>query len=112
MYHGDERHSGNAAGQSAITSASVHRLVSLHKLVLNDPIISVPAIVQGKIYVGTKSPKSGGTPYKIDVASGGVNGTFFVPFSCGGGCGSGVGATPAAVEGKGFFFSLGVQNYS
>lgn len=111
MYHGDERHSGNAAGQSAITSASVHRLVSLHKIVLNDPIISVPAIVQGKTYVGTKSPKSGGTLYKIDVASGVINGTFAVPFAGGGVWDSGIGATPAVVNGRVYFSSLDGKIY-
>src|SRR5690348_15836182 len=98
MYHGNERHNGNAAGHSDITSASVHRLTRRHTLVLNDPIISVPAIVQGKIYVGTKSPRNGGTLYKIDVVSGVINGTFSVPFAGGGVWDSGIGATPAVVN--------------
>lgn len=111
MYHGDERHSGNAAGQSAITSSSIQRLNSLHRIVLNDPIISVPAIVQGKIYVGTKSVRNGGALYKIDLASGAINGTFAVPFAGGGVWDSGIGATPAVVNGKVYFSSLDGKIY-
>lgn len=111
MYHGDERHSGNAAGHSDISSASVHRLVSQHKLTLDHPIVSVPAIVQGKIYVGTKSPSNGGTLYKIDVVSGAINGTFSVPFAGGGVWDSGIGGTPAVVNGKVYFSSLDGKIY-
>jgi outer membrane protein assembly factor BamB len=111
MYHGNERHDGNAAGHSDITSTSVHRLVSRHKLTLDNPIISVPAIVQGKIYVGTKSPKSGGTMYKIDIATGAVNATFPVPFAGGGVWDSGIGATPAVINGRVYFSSLDGKIY-
>jgi outer membrane protein assembly factor BamB len=111
MYHGNERHDGNAAGHSDITSASVHQLVSRHIIVLDHPVISIPAIVQGKIYVGTKSGSSGGTLYKIDIATGAINGTFPVPLAGGGVWESGIGATPAVVNGKVYFSSLDGKIY-
>lgn len=111
MYHGDERHSGNAAGPSNISSSTVHTLVSRHKLTLNAPIISVPAIVQGKVYIGTRSAKNGGTLYKIDIATGAINGTFAVPFAGGGVWESGIGGTPAVVSGKVYFSALDGKIY-
>ena len=65
MYHADERHSGNAAGPSAIRSASVQKLVSRHVIQLDHAIISVPAIVGGCIYVGTRSGNNGGHSIRL-----------------------------------------------
>ncbi len=111
MYHGDERHSGNAAGHSNITTSTVQKLISRHKIVLDNAIISVPAIVQGKIYVGTKSINGGGTLYKVDLATGTINGTFHVPFAGGGVWNSGIGATPAVVNGKVYTSTLDGKIY-
>ena len=111
MYHGNERHDGNAAGHSDITTSTVQKLVSRHKIVLDNAIISVPAIVQGKIYVGTKSDNGGGTLYKVDLATGTINGAFHVPFAGGGVWNSGIGATPAIVNGKVYTSTLDGKIY-
>ncbi len=111
MYHGNERHDGNAAGHSDITTSTVQKLVSRHKIVLDNAIISVPAIVQGKIYVGTKSATGGGTLYKVDLATGAINGTFHVPFAGGGVWDSGIGATPAVVNSKVYTSTLDGKIY-
>ena len=111
MYHGNERHDGNAAGHSDITTSTVQKLVSRHKIVLDNAIISVPTVVQGKIYVGTKSAAGGGTLYKVDLVTGTINGTFHVPFAGGGVWDSGIGATPAVVNGRVYTSTLDGKIY-
>lgn len=111
MYHADERHSGNAAGHSDISSTSVQKLVSRHVIQLGQAIISVPAIVQGSIYVGTRSGSSGGILYKMNLATGAIQGTFAVPFAGGGTWESGIGSTPAVVQGRVYFTSLDGKAY-
>lgn len=111
MYHADERHSGNAAGHSDITSTSVQKLVSRHVIQLGQAVISVPAVVQGSIYIGTRSGNSGGTLYKINLVTGAIQGTFAVPFAGGGTWESGIGSTPAVVQGRVYFTSLDGKAY-
>jgi outer membrane protein assembly factor BamB len=114
MYHRDPQHSGRVAC-SDITSSNVGNLKPAYAqpLVLDGHIISVPAVVGGKIYVGTSLPASanpgGGTMYRIDIATGNVEHTFpFVtPVGQGAGQGeTGVSGTPAVVGGKVFFSAL------
>jgi hypothetical protein len=81
MYHHDEAHSGAASGCSGITSTSVGGLIRRSALTLAGVVDSMPAIVGGKVFVGTGNSSlalssSGGTVYRIDAATGAIEATF------------------------------------
>ncbi len=117
IYHHDAQHSGRVAC-SDINSSNIATLKPAYPaaLTLDGDIISVPAVVGGKIYIGTSKPVSigdnvqgGGILYRIDLASGTIEQTFsFVtPPNKGSNQGeSGVGCTPAVIGGKVFFSAL------
>jgi outer membrane protein assembly factor BamB len=113
MYHHDPQHSGLVAC-SDINSTNVGTLKPAYAqpLVLNGHIISVPAVVAGKVYVGTSLPtgqNQGGTMYRIDLGTGNVEQTFsFVtPANQGSSQGeTGIGCTPAISAGKVYFSAL------
>ena len=115
MHHHDEQHSGAASGCSNIRSTSVHRLhLHVPPIALAGPIISIPSVVDGKIYVGTATSSlvtSGGTLYKIDLLTGNVDATF--SFS---GIGSrqgqtGICSSPAVVGNRVYFSGLNGKVY-
>jgi outer membrane protein assembly factor BamB len=119
MYHHDERHSGLASGCSRIRSTTVGGLRLSRSLTLDGPIISVPSIVQGKIYVGTGNSNRaissrGGTLYKIDLVTGAIEAEFTFNTPSGGGSRqgySGVGSSPAVVSGRVYFSGLDGRIY-
>jgi outer membrane protein assembly factor BamB len=101
MYHHDAEHSGVASGCSDIGSTTVGNLTWIYTLALFGSIVSIPSIVDGKIYVGTSTDTAGGTLYKIDLVSGAVEHSVPIPFD--GGAhhwGSGTGGSPAIVGDK------------
>ncbi|HEY3036495.1 MAG TPA: PQQ-binding-like beta-propeller repeat protein, partial [Streptosporangiaceae bacterium] len=106
MYHHDDRHSGHASGCSAITSTSVGGMTLRLSVPVDGPVITIPTIVQGKIYVGSSDAAgAGGTLYKIDLATGTVEHTFSVPqrfpaYS------QGIGGSPAVVGGRVYFTAI------
>jgi outer membrane protein assembly factor BamB len=114
MYHHDVFHTGHALG-SNINSRTVGRLRPLHDISLDGgQVISIPSIVQGKVYVGTSNkPGGGGTLYKFDLATGAPEGQMNIPavgsitF-----WGSGTGGSPAIVDGNVYFTSLDGFVYS
>ena len=111
MFHGNEEHTGHAAGGSGITSKTVGGMI-LHKQVPVDfTIQSIPTIVERKVFVGTMSPGSGGSLYRIDLASGAIEKQFKVPFAGGGVWGSGIGGSPAVTEDRVYFASLDAKVY-
>ena len=57
MYHGNPEHSGYATG-SAITSANAASLKLLHDVPISGPVLSVPAIVDGYVYVGLANDRT------------------------------------------------------
>src|ERR1700722_8295347 len=74
MFHGDPAHTGEVSG-SLIDSSNVRNLKLLHDIAIPGPILSVPALVDGVIYVGLANPSgtpgvNGGRFLKIDAASG------------------------------------------
>lgn len=81
MYHGDPAHTGLATG-SEISSANVGAsLKTLYTLELDGPVLSVPAIVDGYVYVGVANSHSavgenGGAFHKINLESGQIEQTF------------------------------------
>jgi outer membrane protein assembly factor BamB len=110
LFHHDPQHTGNVAC-SDITRATVGGLALRHTIPLNGHMISVPAIVDGKVYVGSSLPVGGGTLYRIDLATGGIEKHFsFAAAGPGAGQGeSGIGCTPAVVAGKVYFSCLDGQ---
>jgi hypothetical protein len=74
MYHGDPTHSGVATG-SRIDSGNARQLQLLHDIDVPGPVLSVPAIVDGFVYVGLANSQmakgaNGGQFLKIDAATG------------------------------------------
>jgi len=109
MHHRDAEHTG-AAQCSAIRRTNAGTLRQRRKICLEGPIVSMPCIVAGKIYVGTSSRPLGigGTLYKIDLATGvceasfsfsDVQGDWRAPHA-------GVGSSPAVTGGKVYFSAL------
>jgi outer membrane protein assembly factor BamB len=82
MYQANDRHTGQVAGFSDIRSTTVEGLYQLAAIPVDGPVVTKPAIVDGKIYVGTGrlSGGSGGTIYKIDLSTGTIVGQFPTPF--------------------------------
>jgi len=122
MYHHDEIHSGQASGSSNITSTSVSKMRLRQSIPLDGPVISIPCIVRGKIYVGTGNSKiaasnyssEGGTLHRIDLQSGKIENqfTFYTDPGHGSAQGfSGIGCSPAIVAGKVYFSGLDGKVY-
>src|SRR5947209_4198051 len=74
MYHGDPAHTGEIAG-SRINSRNASTLRLLHDIDVPGPVLSVPAIVDGFVYVGLANShevkdSNGGTFLKINAKTG------------------------------------------
>ena len=84
MFHGDTAHTGNVTG-SSITSKTVAGLKALYTKQIGGAILSVPAIANGSIYVGTANGTTvdgaevanGGSFLKIDLATGEIQQSYF-----------------------------------
>lgn len=118
MYHGDPAHTG-VAKWSRIAAATVKELQRLDVPVAG-PIISVPAIVDGEVYVGLANNRNapganGGQLLKIDARSGQITAEF--PWSTDPGEGDshgfmGMGSTPAVTDRFVYFGALNGKMYS
>ncbi|HEY6968720.1 MAG TPA: PQQ-binding-like beta-propeller repeat protein [Candidatus Angelobacter sp.] len=108
MYHHDQEHSGHASGCSGLTSTTVQNLVLKKSVPVPEggQFMSIPSIVDGKVYIGSTSAGggSGGYMYKIDIVTGNIDHKFGVPnrpaYS------PGIGGSPAIVNGKVYFTAL------
>jgi hypothetical protein len=109
MYHHDQSHSGTASGCSGITSTTVANMTALASIPLDGCVITIPCIVQGNIYVGTVNNSKGtGTLYNIDLATGGINGSYVVADTdMSSQSYTGIGGSPAVVGGNIYFTSFG-----
>ena len=112
MYHGDEEHSGAAHG-SAITSTTVGRMTLVATVPVEGRVMTIPVIVDGKVYVGTTRANSvGGRLYKIDLATGALEGAPFTPpvkpahYPT-----NGIGGSPAVVDGRVYISTVYGQVY-
>jgi len=107
MYQHDDGHSGHASGLSDITSTNVNTLVLHSEVPVDGPVNTKPSIVDDKIYVGTTRYHSGpgGTLYKIDISTGNIDGKFPTSgtafYSI-----SGIGGSPAIINGKVYFSTV------
>ena len=106
MYHGDLGHSGEATG-SPVSAANVSTLTLRHSIAVPGSILSVPAVVDGCVFVGLANSleaarQTGGQLLKIDAGSGKTLAKFTweIPATerdSHGFCGMGV--TPAVAQG-------------
>jgi outer membrane protein assembly factor BamB len=118
MHHGDEAHTGYVS-ETRINRDTVSRLALLHELVLDGPVLSTPAVVDGCVYVGVANSRkavgqNGGAFYKIDLATGRIAASFRwdIPAEerdshgfCGMGC------TPAIRDGRVYFSAFNGKLY-
>src|SRR5579872_3654994 len=110
MYHGDARHTGAVEG-SSINSKNVGGLKLLHDLHLGGPVLSVPAVTNGYVYVGLANNRSslgsnGGALCKINLETGKTEASFqwdINPDERDSHGFTGMGCTPAVVDGKVIF---------
>jgi len=119
MYHGDPAHSGFVGSGSRITAASLAagRFAVLHTLNLGGPILSVPAVAGGFVYVGLANSRAvagelGGSLLKIDLASGATTAKFNWQIKpeerdTHGFCG--MGSTPTVVDGRVYFVGFNAK---
>ena len=114
IYHHDAQHTGQVTC-SDITRATVPGLALRHTVALKAHVIAVPAIVDAKIYAGSSVPGNGaggGTLSRIDLVSGAIEKQFSFVTAAGQGAGqgeTGIGCTPAVVNGKVYFSGLDGQ---
>jgi hypothetical protein len=107
MYQANERHSGHAMGWSDIRSTNVNCMHLLPPTPVAGPVYTKPAIVDGKIYVGSiETGATGGTLYKIDLYTGHVDGRYETPILPATYGIRGVGGSPAVVDGFAYFTSI------
>ena len=122
MYHGDPAHTGHVGpNQSDIRSAALKagQFGMLYTLKLGGPILSVPAVSDGFVYVGVANTPGlaqalGGQLHKIALASGTIAATFNWTIEANerdthGFCG--MGTTPAVVGGRVYFVGFNAKVY-
>jgi outer membrane protein assembly factor BamB len=108
MYQHDVRHSGHASGLSNIRSTNVGTLIQQSAVPVDGPVITKPSIVHGKIYIGTgkTAGSGGGTLYKINLATGNIEGEFPTSGMAFYSWYQGIGGSPAIVNGKVYFTAV------
>lgn len=120
-FHGDNDRSGFVS-DSPIRAANVATLKALHTLQLGGPVLSVPAVVGGYVYVGTangtthngRPSPNGGSLLKIELASGSTVASFYWPTDRPEGDThgfTGMGCTPAVVDGRVYFSAFNGKVY-
>jgi outer membrane protein assembly factor BamB len=125
MYHGDPEHTGYVS-DSDLTSAKVNSnanqsssFKTLFTLSLDGPVLSVPAITDGFVYVGLANSQiaqggNGGSLHKIDIQTGKIVNSF--NWNLGADARdahsfAGMGCTPAIVNGRVYFGAFNGKLY-
>ncbi|MDF1698271.1 MAG: hypothetical protein P1U56_20650 [Saprospiraceae bacterium] len=121
MYHGGYNHGGNASKYSSLDSTSVNMddFVALHTIDVPGSILSVPAVVDGYIYVGLAnshdSPGSNGgllQKYNIETGEMVCEYRWDIQPSQGDTHGfTGMGCTPTIINGKVYFVGFDAVLY-
>jgi outer membrane protein assembly factor BamB len=122
MYHGDPAHSGYVGSGSAITSDAIKsgRFQTLHTLTMfGGPILSVPAVSDGFVYVGLANSRDyagelGGSLLKVELQSGAIVHRFGWKIELNardthGFCG--MGSTPSVIDGRVYFVGFNAKLY-
>jgi outer membrane protein assembly factor BamB len=118
MYHGDTDHSGLVTG-SRIRRATIASLRLMHDIPVPGPVLSVPAIVDGAVYVGLANSHdapgaNGGQFLKIDAETGKTLATFEWAIDPAEGDSHGfmgMGCTPAVINGMVYFSAFNGKLY-
>ena len=118
MYHGDPQHTGYVA-DSDITSANAATLTTLFTVQLGGPVLSVPAVTDGYVYVGTANSaasygSNGGSLCKVSFETGQIVARFNwdIPVGERDAHGfTGMGCTPAVTGGQVFFSAFNGKFY-
>ncbi len=78
MYQHDKEHTGKASGNSNITSTTVGSMIRHRTVGVDGLVYTKPAVVNGKIYVGTMTFYGSAVIkfYKIDLATGNIDYSF------------------------------------
>ena len=124
MYHGGYNHGGYVGSGSSLNSKTVNEndFGLLQEIDLEGSILSVPAVVDGFIYVGVanslnkavKGHSGGGTLYKIDITSGKKIAQYSWPVQAGEGDTHGfygMGCTPTIINDKVYFSAFNGRVY-
>jgi outer membrane protein assembly factor BamB len=122
MYHGDAAHTGRVGPEHSRIDAAALRsghFGVLHTLNLGGPVLSVPAVCDGFVYVGVANTPSvahalGGRLHKIELQSGQIVATFgwtidILERDTHGFCG--MGTTPAVSAGRVYFVGFNAKLY-
>jgi len=121
MYHGGYSHGGNAGSDNPLTSTTVAspQFKLLKRIQTNGPVLSVPAVVDGFIYVGLanshNAPGSvGGSLQKYELDTGKLVAEFTWPIAVidrdSHGF-TGVGCTPTIINGLVYFIGFNAKLY-
>lgn len=118
MFHGDAAHSGMAVG-SRISRNTIAELTLLHDVEIPGPVLSVPALVDGYMYVGLANNHdlpgaNGGKLLKIALESGQITAQFEWPTDPADGDSHGfmgMGCTPAVSKGQLYFSAFNGKFY-
>jgi outer membrane protein assembly factor BamB len=121
MYHGGYGHGGNASQGSPLTSETVNdqQFGLLHQVQVNGSILSVPAVVDGSIYVGLANShdapgSNGGALQKYDIATGTLQHEFVWPIDVNDRDShgfTGMGCTPTVINGMVYFIGFNAKLY-
>ena len=121
MYHGGYAHGGNAGAGSPLTSQTISssNFKLLNSIQTNGSILSVPAVVDGYIYVGLANshdaPGSiGGSLLKYDITTGNQAAAFTWPISLDDRDShgfTGMGCTPTVINGFVYFIGFDAKLY-
>lgn len=110
MYHHDPYHTGVAL--TSINSTNVSTLIEHYAMSVDGLIRSVPAIVNGKAYVGTFQSSTGdGVLYQFDLSVPIIEWRIILPSKHPTNWARGIGSTPAVVDGKLYVTALDAQVY-
>ncbi|AKJ06151.1 putative pyrroloquinoline-quinone-binding quinoprotein [Archangium gephyra] len=124
MYHGDAAHTGFVS-DSGLNSTNIRStggtsaFQALSTLSLEGPVLSVPAVANGFIYVGLANYQkaqggNGGALHKIDIQKGAIVQTFAWDLGCDTRdvhSFTGMGSTPAVVNGRVYFGAFNGRFY-
>src|ERR1043166_2521717 len=121
MFHGDPAHTGYVS-DSELNSSNVgsKSFSLLHTLQLGGPVLSVPAVTNGFIYVGLANSQqaeggNGGALHKIDIQTGSIVKSYnwnLGPDPRDAHSFTGMGSTPAVVNGRVYFGAFNGKFYS
>jgi outer membrane protein assembly factor BamB len=120
MYHGNPEHTGYVS-DSNLNSANVASptFQTLQTLQLGGPVLSVPAVADGYIYVGLANSQhadggNGGSLHKIDIQTGTIANTYNWDLGTDARDAhsfAGMGSTPAVINGKVYFGAFNGKFY-